>query len=103
MIKVYISGHLTFGGAADPTPNIAAFNSAADKLRSLGFDVINPVENIGDKDTMWSQWMRADLRLLLTCDGIVMLPRWEESKGARLENHNARELGMSIRFIEEVS
>lgn len=101
MIKVYISGPLTFGGAADPTPNIAAFNAAASKLRSLGFDVLNPVENIGDENTPWAQWMRADLRLLLICDAIVMLPRWEESKGARLEYHNARELGMVIHTIEE--
>lgn len=103
MIKVYISGPLTYGGAADPTPNIAAFNAATDKLRSHGFDVINPVENIGDKDTPWAQWMRADLRLLITCDGIVMLPRWEQSKGASLENHIARELGMVVHTIDEFS
>lgn len=99
MNNYYISGPMSFGGAIDPTPNLAVFHAAAAKLRARGLDVINPAENIGDKDTPWADWMRADLRLLLTCSAIVMLPRWEESKGAKLEYHIARELGMQVHNI----
>jgi hypothetical protein len=101
MKKYYISGPISLGGTVAPESNIDKFHVAATRLRSLGLFVINPVENIADKNTSWADYMRCDLRLLLTCHGIVMLPRWEESKGARLEHHIARELGMSIRFIEE--
>lgn len=95
-MRLYISGAMSLGGTVDHTPNMAPFHAAAQHLRELGHDVINPAESIGDQNTRWADWLRCDIRNLLTCDAIVMLPRWEESKGARLENHIARELGMHV-------
>ena len=47
-----------------------------------------------------------DLLLLMTrADGIAMLPGWEQSRGARIENYTARYfpmMGISRAAVEEI-
>lgn len=102
--RVYIAGPMT--GYADL--NFPAFNAKAAKLRALGYVVINPAEindeNPADALTMtseelaahWQKCMRADITALLTCDRIVMLDGWTRSRGATLEHHVAKALGMPV-------
>ena len=40
--------------------------------------------------------MKADIKLLLDCDAIYMLPNWEVSNGATLEREIAKTLGLEI-------
>ena len=47
-----------------------------------------------DSGHSWECWMRGDLRAMLTCDQIVLLPDWDKSNGALLENHIAERLFM---------
>jgi hypothetical protein len=57
-------------------------------------------------DVVWAQAMRADLRALIVCEAISLLPGWEDSRGARLEVEIARALGLEevyAREAEEVS
>lgn len=91
-MKVYISGPMT----GYPEFNFPAFAEATAHWRSCGFDVVSPAEINPDTDGEWADYLRADLRALLSCDVIAMLPGWEASRGANLELHVARALGMEV-------
>jgi hypothetical protein len=41
----------------------------------------------------WAYYMAQDLKEVVTCDRVVLLPGWAQSKGARLEATNALALG----------
>lgn len=92
MKKIYIAGPMT----GLPELNFPAFHAAAQELRAAGHDVINPAEINPDPGTAWEDCMRADIAQLVTCDAIFLLPGWERSRGASLEHHIARELGLRI-------
>lgn len=91
MRRVYVAGPMT--GLQDL--NFPAFHAAALALRARGFEVINPAEINVDPKTSWAACMRQDIAQLVTCDAVVVLPRWEASKGASLEVYIAERLGMS--------
>jgi hypothetical protein len=98
MKRIYLSGPMT--GMQDH--NIPAFNAAAQKLRILGYDVVNPAEITPQNGTAWEDYMRADLQALLTCDTIALMGGWENSKGAHLELHLAHRVGMTVVFADAV-
>jgi hypothetical protein len=84
-----------------PEFNIPMFHAAAKRLCETGFSVINPAEEDDlkgvDKSTMgWVGYMRRDIRMLMDCDGIALLPGWWKSPGAKLELYVARTLGMDV-------
>lgn len=90
--RIYISGPMT----GKPDLNRQEFLNKGVELAAEGFDVINPIFNGLPADASWSDHMRADIRMLMECDSIHMLPGWRSSKGARLEWWIAHELGMTI-------
>lgn len=48
-----------------------------------GFEVLNPARNFGgDRTRALSEYMQADLEMVLQADIMVMLPGWENSEGA---------------------
>jgi hypothetical protein len=85
-----------------PDLNFPAFNEATGRLRMLGLQVVNPAELGEAPGWKWRDYLKRDLSLLMLCDGIIMLPGWEKSKGARLEHHNAVELDFCVATLEEV-
>lgn len=98
-MKLYVSGPMTSVGP--PTWNHPAFHKAAYELRCAGYRVVNPAElddtTVPDWDKQEHNWyLRRDLKALVDCNGIVLLPNWERSKGARLELHVAQELDMRV-------
>lgn len=92
--KVYISGPIT--GVSDARE---LFEKAAYKLKWRGYDVVNPYDNGLTEEDTWEAHMRADLRMMLDCDAIALLPGWRDSRGACLEKRVAKELGMSIMYL----
>ena len=92
--RVYISGPMT----GLPGFNFAAFDEAAAVLEAWGWEVENPAEKGIIDGWTWADYLRYDLARLVECDGVVLLPGWEASKGARLEHHVATELGMWIMY-----
>lgn len=118
MKRIYISGPI----AGHPDAR-AKFAAAAMRLRVAGEDngdgtfstveVVNPFHvdppehpgqpcppgYEGSEDHRSSCHMRADLRALLDCDVIAMLPGWENSRGAVVELAVAKACGMEVREL----
>jgi len=91
--RIYISGPMT----GVPEHNFPAFFAAEERLTQAGFQPLNPARNFGgETDRPRAEYIRADLELLLQCDGIAMLPGWEKSRGAKLEYLIAWELGLPV-------
>lgn len=89
---IYISGPMT----GKPQLNFPAFHAKARELRAAGHEVVNPAEHGEQPGLQWADYLKKDIRLLLDCNEIHMLPGWRESRGARLECHIAIELGLMV-------
>lgn len=98
-MRIYIAGPMT--GYEDL--NFPAFHAESARLRGLGYEVVNPAEINPDPNAEWIDCMRADLRELLDCAAIALLPGWEKSRGASLEHHVASSLGMHVFRVEQLT
>lgn len=94
----YLSGPMT----GIPQFNFPAFERAAKELREIGYDVTSPHE-LDSKENQqmawnspdgvdtgqgesWGTCLARDIKLIAdSVDGIIFLPGWENSKGARME------------------
>lgn len=94
--RVYLAGPMT----GYENHNFPAFNAAADCLRAEGLEVVNPADHDLIEDAQWGDYMRYDIAQLAQCESIALLPGWDKSKGATLEVHIAKALGMTVRYLE---
>lgn len=93
-MKLYISGPIT--GVPNYQEN---FIKAETILKQAGHEVINPCAVVLDDSAIWEDYMKADIPLMLMCDGVAVLPGWEASAGARLEVDIAQRLNVSIKDV----
>jgi len=97
MKRLYLSGPMS----GLPLSNYPAFNAAAQQLRALGHHIENPAENPPPACGTWQGWMRLALRQISEVDGVVMLPGWSKSRGARIEINLARDLGLRVWTLDD--
>lgn len=95
MTRCYIAGPMT----GLPDLNFPLFHSEAARLRGSGWEVVNPAEINPDTTSAWLPCMRADIKALVDCDTILMLPGWERSRGASLEHYIAQRLEMQVIYL----
>lgn len=91
--KVYISGAIAHH---DLKERMLVFRNAEQYLRKKGYEPVNPFKNGLPQEAHWREHMRADIMMLLQCDGIYMLNGWELSKGAKLELDVASSCGIKV-------
>lgn len=98
-MKIYIAGKIT---GLDYDEAFKAFENAENTLKARGHDPVNPMKENGldgdGKAYPWAEYMRRDIPHPLKCDAIYLLANWQQSRGAKLEYHIAKELGMSIHW-----
>lgn len=97
-MRIYLAGPMQH----HPECNFPAFLAAAKWLRRHGYRVVNPAEHdlksypdmmndpafkAGELSPTFdlAETLRWDFHEVLDCEGIVMLPGWESSGGARCE------------------
>ena len=93
-MKLYLSCPIT--GVPNYKKN---FTKAEAILRQAGYNVINPCTVVLDDSATWEDYMKAGIPLMLMCDGVAVLPGWEDSAGARLEVDIAQRLNMLTKDI----
>lgn len=91
--RIYISGAIAHHDIAE---RMRAFLRAAEYIKAQGGTPVNPFDNGVPVNADWREHMRADIRVLTDCDGILMLRGWEQSKGAKLEFDVATSCGLEV-------
>lgn len=83
-----------------PESNYPAFNAAAEALRSLGHEVMNPAEfpHDGPKEEFPLRKAFASYCKFICeeADAIVLLPGWEKSLGVSAELALAKNCGLDV-------
>ena len=104
-MRYYIAGKMT---GVDGY-GFAAFDKACADLRSKGKTFASPHEiNHGETPETrgslpYEHYIRAGLKLLLECEGIIMMTGWETSKGCMTELYVAYAAGMQGLFYNPVT
>lgn len=91
--KIYISGPIS---GHDLEVRREVFSDAAKAAAALGFEPVSPFDNGVPEDAPWEDHMRADIKMLLDCHAILMLPGWHHSKGATTEIIIAQTLNLKL-------
>lgn len=74
------------------------FGVAQNKLQAQGYEVVNPLEVVGDFNAEWIPAMKLCLIAMLSCDEVYFLKDWKMSRGAVLENTIAKQLQIPMTF-----
>ena len=93
-MRVYVSGPVT----GMPGLNRRAFERAAVQLEAAGHTPLVPHWFV-PSDAGWQDAMRRSIETLVKCDGVALLPGWQDSKGAVIEFSLARDLGIPVREL----
>lgn len=98
--RIYISGPVT----GIPELNKPQFMEAQHFLQTIGFSVWNPQHipepeiPLDDPEEVWKWYMHFCVRAIPLCDSMLMLPNWQNSKGAVKEHRIAQMLGLAIYY-----
>lgn len=93
----YISGKIT---GLDIDVAKENFKVGEKAVEDMGAESVNPFDVLPFKpEYTWKDYMVADIKALVDCDGILMLPDWKDSEGAKLELHIAERLGLEVIYL----
>ena len=97
-MKLYISGQIS---NMDYDEAWSLFDSAEFYLIEQGHEPVNPMKSEGAAPgKKWAEYIAEDILLLDECEGIYMLPNWQNSNGAKIERHFCEVLGKPIFYAE---
>ena len=83
-MKIYLSGPIT--SDPDYKEHFELFeNYVKSIVNNDNVEIVNPVKFIGRYYKDWGDWIIHDLKILKSCDVLIMLPGYENSIGASIE------------------
>ena len=91
VMKIYIAGKIT----GDPDYKVK-FDDVEAVLVNKGHSVMNPARLGNYEEFSWDDYMEVASAMQKVCEATVLLPDWQDSKGARIELHTAEQLGHKI-------
>ena len=94
-MKIYISGKIT---GLPMEVALANFRYYAYIIKETGNTAINPMELPHKHNKRWESFMKEDIAALMSCDAIIIMDNYQNSKGARLELDLAMLLDIKIFF-----
>lgn len=105
MKRFYLSGPMR----GHPESNYPLFHEIEEALnfsdieKNYPIEILNPARSFdGNRDLDLGAYFNADLRMILDCDALVLLPGWRDSEGARLEVSVAKTLGKEFWLAIEI-
>jgi uncharacterized protein DUF4406 len=107
--RIYIAGPIN----GVHNGNREAFAERAKLLASAGYEPVNPWDispgvhqgecigddvavNDEDGEHRYGCLLRADIEVMMFCDGVSLLDGWDKSRGASTEKHVADSIGLPI-------
>lgn len=99
MSKIYISGPIS---GHEPGERREEFKKVQKLLELQGYEVVNPMENGLPPTADTCQHMKRDVELILQCDEIYMMKKWNHSAGCKLEFDLATAIGLPVIFEQVV-
>ena len=88
----YVAGKIT---GLPKTQVKEKFNMITSELTGMGYNVVKPIA-VNDDSKTWDDAVRGDIKKMLECDEVHLLPDWQDSRGAQLERDIALRLGIQV-------
>ncbi len=97
MSKLYYFAHPYSG---NPEENFRLANERTVKLIDAGWQIFSPIGHGHPiqviKDRPCSEWMNLNYVIMSRCDGLILAPEWQKSKGCVLEREWFAKRGLPI-------
>lgn len=90
-MRIYVSGPITGLKEEEYREHFA---KAKAFIENMGCEAVIPTENGLPADADYKDHISADIANLVKCDAVLMLYDWYHSRGARMEQFVAHELGI---------
>lgn len=120
-MRLYIAGPISADPSRTVAEKVASFRDVSGWLMDKGYETVPAIDvppecglsreectalterpgRVGQGDHSWECYMKYDLRAMLLCDGVALLPKWLLSPGARIEVNTAIAVGLPVQGATE--
>lgn len=79
-----------------PDHGFPLFMEATNACEQRGLAYVNPAEFGVQEDYAWEDYMRRDIKALMECNAILLLPGWRQSKQSKACGNRASKETFSL-------